>query len=139
MNTQMVDREPNRSVQLIRRIDTRVPANLLSQARSAGSTLGKLADLRAPARAPPLGPASSGPPRVGKGWNSVVAPARVGTPPPAAASVNNGPSALADSIRSGHVSRSSTPASPRSSGQLVAATPAAPSSEEVPDNWEDDA
>ena len=46
METQMIDREPHRSVQLIRPIDTRVPANLLSQTSTAGNTLGKLADLR---------------------------------------------------------------------------------------------
>ena len=50
MEAQMVDREPHRSVLLIRRIDTRVPANLLSQTSATGSTLGKLADLRAQRR-----------------------------------------------------------------------------------------
>lgn len=46
----MVDQEPHRSVQLIRRIDTRIPTPLLSQhVASSTASLGRLADLRAPA------------------------------------------------------------------------------------------
>src|SRR5260221_9131986 len=86
METQMVDREPHRSVQLIRRIDTRVPANLLSQTSTAGNTLGKLADLRALARvSPATAPASTRPPRANRGWNSVLTtPPPGGNTPPAA-------------------------------------------------------
>lgn len=40
----MVDQEPHRSVQLIRRIDTRVPVPLLSQ--HIASTMGRLVDLK---------------------------------------------------------------------------------------------
>lgn len=48
MDTVMVDQEPHRSVQLIRRIDTRVPVPLLSQhVASTGATMGRLVDLRA--------------------------------------------------------------------------------------------
>jgi len=147
----MVDREPHRSVQLIRRIDTRVPANPLSQSSGTGSPLGKLADLRAPARASPAaasasaGSAGSGTPRASRAWNSVLTtPApRAGTPPPAPA----GPGADSLSawtspigIGSERVSRSTTPS--QSLVQPVAevgATGAAPSNEAVPDNWEDDA
>ncbi|KAF8872738.1 hypothetical protein BD779DRAFT_1613762 [Infundibulicybe gibba] len=49
MDTQMVDQEPHRSVQLIRRIDTRVPAPLLSTHIASSApppSLGKLADLK---------------------------------------------------------------------------------------------
>ncbi|KAH0834956.1 hypothetical protein J3R83DRAFT_10664 [Lanmaoa asiatica] len=47
MDTVMVDQEPHRSVQLIRRIDTRVPVPLLSQhVTSTGPTMGQLVDLR---------------------------------------------------------------------------------------------
>jgi transcriptional repressor NF-X1 len=47
MDTIMVDQEPHRSVQLIRRIDTRVPAPLLSlSVASAGSSMGRLVDMR---------------------------------------------------------------------------------------------
>ena len=55
MDTQMVDQEPHRSVQLIRRIDSRIPSPLLSASIGGGagaagspSGLGKLADLRSP-------------------------------------------------------------------------------------------
>ncbi|KAG1722751.1 hypothetical protein EDB19DRAFT_1930311 [Suillus lakei] len=56
MDTQMVDQEPHRSVQLIRRVDTRIPTPLLSASLPSPSpspsplpaVLGKLADLRAP-------------------------------------------------------------------------------------------
>jgi transcriptional repressor NF-X1 len=139
MDTQMVDRGPNRSVQLIRRIDTRVPVNLLSQTRSTGNTLG---DLRAPARAPPAAVASSGPLR---GWNSVLAPspARASTPPQAGPpGVNSSLAWTTDPIRSVPVPRTSTPTPSHSLGQSVTATPgpAAPtgSGEAIPDNWEDD-
>ncbi|KAH9974790.1 hypothetical protein BGW80DRAFT_1302744 [Lactifluus volemus] len=137
MDTQMVDRGPNRSVQLIRRIDTRVPVNLLSQTRSAGNALG---DLRAPARAPPAAVAGSGPLR---GWNSVLAPspARARTPPHAVPpGVNSSSAWTTDPISSVPLPRASTPTPPQSLGQPVTATPgpAAPSGEAVPDNWEDD-
>ncbi|KAI9457906.1 hypothetical protein HD554DRAFT_2029782 [Boletus coccyginus] len=47
MDTVMVDQEPHRSVQLIRRIDTRVPSPLLSQSvASTPSTMGRLIDVR---------------------------------------------------------------------------------------------
>jgi hypothetical protein len=141
MDTQMVDREPHRSVQLIRRIDTRIPPNLLSQSSSTGAALGKLADLRAPARASPSAtvPMSSGAPRGSRGWSSVLTTPRVGTPPPAAPSINS----LADwtsPMGSERISRPTTPS--RSLIQPVAveaAGPTAPSTGAVPDNWEDDA
>lgn len=80
MDTQMVDQEPNRSVQLIRRLDTRLPSPLLSTttlgAATPTSTLGKLADLRAPATqrpAPqPRAPSTSGG-AASRGWTAVVA------------------------------------------------------------------
>ncbi|KAF5350789.1 hypothetical protein D9758_010328 [Tetrapyrgos nigripes] len=55
MDTQMVDQEPKRSVQIIRRIDTRIPTPTLSAylinlglgpSHAPTSSLGKLADLR---------------------------------------------------------------------------------------------
>ncbi|CAE6471923.1 unnamed protein product [Rhizoctonia solani] len=59
ITTQLVDEEPRRSVQLIRRIDSRVPAPLLSQASaSTPSRLGSLGDLRKPATV--VKPASPG-------------------------------------------------------------------------------
>lgn len=72
MDTQLVDPEPHRSVQLIRRIDSRIPDPVLSAVTAQPS--GKLTDLRArqtPAPAPGP-PKSSGSPW-GRGWSSVVA------------------------------------------------------------------
>ncbi|KAI0264607.1 hypothetical protein BC834DRAFT_244398 [Gloeopeniophorella convolvens] len=128
MDTQMVDPEPHVSVQLIRRIDTRIPAPLLSQ-KALPSPLGRLTDLRAPARTAPA-PAS----RPGRGWTAVVAaptpaPAPVRAAAPSAGWLSPG-AALAGSRPA---SRTATPARPPS--QPVA-QPA--SQEPVPDNWEDD-
>ena len=135
MDTQMVDREPHRSVQLIRRIDTRVPVNLLSQASTTGNTLGKLADLRAPARVlHASAPANSGPPRANRGWNSVLTtPPPSGNPPSAAPNANSR-SAWASPTGPDRISRSSTPS--QSLAQPVVTT--ASSGDAVPDNWEDD-
>ena len=53
MDTQMVDQEPRRSVQLIRRIDTRMPVPLLSTTiQGQGQGLGKLGNLGAKTPAP---------------------------------------------------------------------------------------
>lgn len=50
IDTQLVDQEPHRSVQLVRRLDTRIPAPLLSTTIqppvSSTPNLGKLGDLR---------------------------------------------------------------------------------------------
>jgi hypothetical protein len=139
VDTQMVDREPHRSVQLIRRIDTRIPPNLLSQSSSTGATLGKLADLRAPARTslPTAAVASSGAPRVSRGWSSVLTSPRVGTPPPAAQSVTSS-SAWASPIGSESISQPSTPSHPLVRQVPAEAAASAPSTGAVPDNWEDD-
>ena len=139
MDTQMVDREPHRSVQLIRRIDTRIPANLLSQASTTtGNALGKLADLRAPARVlPAAAPASSGSPRANRGWNSVLTtPPPGGNPLPVAPNANI--SAWTNPIGPDRTSRSSTPSQSLAQPVVTATTTAASSDGPVPDNWEDD-
>ncbi|KAF5355368.1 hypothetical protein D9757_013342 [Collybiopsis confluens] len=81
MDSQMVDVDPHRSVQIIRRIDTRIPTPLLSTyiaSKSSSSNLGKLGNLRAgtatvhaPSAITPPGSRSATPLR---GWTSVVAP-----------------------------------------------------------------
>ena len=155
----MVDREPHRSVQLIRRIDTRAPANLLSQTivTTTTSTLGKLADLRAPARAalpassPAQTPAGSGSPRVNRGWNSVLAQPHAQTPPPPGNGLSawtgpNAPRSTTPSQPASNTSSWATPGASRSVTPLlvpsqleaVVATVTPGSSEPVPDNWEDD-
>lgn len=136
----MVDREPHRSVQLIRRIDTRVPANLLSQAFATGSPLGKLADLRAPARVPSAAaPASSGPPRANRGWNSVLTTPHGGNPPLAAPSANS-LTAWTSPVESERTSRSTTPSQSLTTPVATATAVSGCSSgnDAVPDNWEDD-
>lgn len=153
----MVDREPHRSVQLIRRIDTRAPANLLSQTivTTTTSTLGKLADLRAPARAalpassPAQTPAGSGSPRVNRGWNSVLAQPHAQTPPGNGLSAWTGPNAprsttpsqpasSTSSWATPGASRSVTPLLVPSQPEAVVTTATPGSNEPVPDNWEDD-
>ncbi|TFK63598.1 hypothetical protein BDN72DRAFT_963814 [Pluteus cervinus] len=70
VDTQMIDQEPHRSVQLIRRVDTRVPSPLLSQYLTTlgpSVNLGKLADLRNVG----VSPASTGTSTpVGGSWRS---------------------------------------------------------------------
>ncbi|CUA77138.1 FKBP12-associated protein 1 homolog [Schizosaccharomyces pombe 972h-] [Rhizoctonia solani] len=78
ITTQLVDEEPRRSVQLIRRIDSRVPAPLLSQASaSTPSRLGSLGDLRKPATvvksAPSGGPGAS----TSSAWRSGTPPSHI--------------------------------------------------------------
>ncbi|KZT10350.1 uncharacterized protein LAESUDRAFT_644605 [Laetiporus sulphureus 93-53] len=144
IDTQMVDQEPNRSVQLFRRIDSRLPAPLLSAAatvpQSSSSSpafnLGKLADLRSPtvhqlprAAAPParsiIPPPTSG---LG-GWSAAVA-----RPPNSASS-----SVWASRpVGSPPATRPSSAVSlPHPPHQAV--TIAAHADEHVPDSWEDDA
>ncbi|KAI0042826.1 hypothetical protein FA95DRAFT_1499565 [Auriscalpium vulgare] len=158
MDTQMVDQEPYRSVQLIRRIDTRIPSPLLSASlpSTPSNGLGKLADLRAPpSQWPRIQSQSPAPVAAGKGrgWTAVVArPAGTKTPPVAPAPV------AAASWRSAGASSARTVATPASAAVSVAtvsrrATPPvvpapvrepapaaglAGTSVVVPDDWEDD-
>ncbi|KAJ4489946.1 hypothetical protein J3R30DRAFT_3278404 [Lentinula aciculospora] len=89
LDSQTVDQDPHRSVQIIRRIDTRIPTPLLSdyirkkfsQSSSSNTTLGKLVNLRglatppSPSGKPSVSVARSGSPAPTRGWTSVVAPA----------------------------------------------------------------
>ncbi len=141
----MVDQEPHRSVQLIRRIDSRLPNPLLSAssftASSSTSSLGKLADLRAPVSQmarPAMGPArsqASTPNLPGsRGWTSVVAGSTPSHPSPVP-SPTPWPSS--------QLGRRSGAVTPSQSGQptpIVATVAGQPSrgAEDVPDNWEDD-
>ena len=157
MDTQMVDQEPHRSVQLFKRLDTRVPAPLLSatvaQSAAAGPSLGKLADLRAPVAQllrPPAGPGrslastSTPPPHAPastRGWTSVVAR------PTSAQQAAPDPNAwlLGAGGRSGSPAASSTaapPARPRAtpSPAPVHVPPTIQTNpEDIPDDWEDEA
>ncbi|KAH9928987.1 hypothetical protein B0H21DRAFT_837372 [Amylocystis lapponica] len=141
-DTNMVDQEPNRSVQLIKRIDSRVPSPLLSavvavppsSSGASTSTLGRLADLRAPTvqQAPRqrVSPTPTPMPVAGgsamRGWTSVVA-----YPPPSASAP-----ATSTSVTPGSRKPPGRPGPPR---LVQLAAPAAQNStEDVPDDWEDD-
>ncbi|KAI0827026.1 hypothetical protein BC628DRAFT_1319106 [Trametes gibbosa] len=155
MDARMVDQEPHRSVQLLRRIDSRIPSPLLSASVAPASTastgLGKLADLRGPglqplsrpgsARtsatpSPAPAPSSSGI-GAGRGWTSVAV-----RPPVQPASSSWGPSPT--------LTARGVPTPPRATPspgpvRTAAATPVpvVPSTvnvnaEDVPDNWEDE-
>ena len=114
----MVDQEPHRSVQLIRRIDTRVPVPLLSQhVSSSWSTTGRLVDLRAGvgkgtgAGGSSWGVGTSGADAssgagtgTGTGrWNA-VAKSTLGTPRPGSATPARVPSPAAEAVKSREVS-----------------------------------
>ncbi|KAF4616864.1 hypothetical protein D9613_008216 [Agrocybe pediades] len=88
MDTQMVDQEPHRSVQLLRRVDTRIPTPVLSVylstvASQGQASLGRLADFRAvKAAAGAAGAAGVGGPSAGasasSSWRSGSAKLSVG-------------------------------------------------------------
>ena len=154
----MVDEEPHRSVQLIRRIDSRIPSPLLSASvasqsvSSSTTSLGKLADLRAPlaqmprpasgpgrsqtsSPAPPLGAGS-------RGWTSVVQQSRVhGT-----AERNPAAWLMGDGGGRGGAPVRNTQAQARPVAPTVTPIAAAPVSGttltaedvNVPDDWEDE-
>ncbi|CCM05973.1 uncharacterized protein FIBRA_08214 [Fibroporia radiculosa] len=141
LDTQMVDQEPNRSVQLLRRIDSRIPAPLLSTSATVSPSigassfsLGKLTDLRAPALRPRPSPVPSpAPPPVASGsggaWRSVVArqPPLVPTHTPP-----NAWGAALDARPTARLPPSATPSRQIPSPVTVAVV------EDVPDSWEDD-
>ncbi|KAF8909061.1 hypothetical protein CPB85DRAFT_1308246 [Mucidula mucida] len=135
MDYRMVDQEPHRSVELIRRIDTRIPAPLLSAQALAGSrpNLGKLGNLRA---APVAGVQKPSAP-LSRGWATPAGGgSRAATPPSRTAELPATQSTSAEVRRPvGSVYR------PPGARQVVQAP--APSvgvtDVDVPDNWEDDA
>ncbi|KAK2464688.1 hypothetical protein APHAL10511_003264 [Amanita phalloides] len=142
LDTQMVDQEPLRSIQILRRLDSRIPAPLLSAAMA--SSVGKLglsssssSAWRAPSK--PVSPAPA-PPVPGitasgaRGWGAIVNPRSTGvTVPPTIITSTSTPVPRATNIPS----RSATP----SLGVRVESMSEMQSRGEnmdVPDNWEDD-
>ncbi|KAJ7293231.1 hypothetical protein C8J57DRAFT_1161770 [Mycena rebaudengoi] len=133
MDTQMVDQEPHRSVQLIRRFDTRIPTPLLSAvlASSAPPSLGKLGDLRngsatnaswrpaAPAKPVPVTASTQ------RAWGST----RAQTSTPTASISQPTPSGRLFPVNATTAALNPIPAAP--------VTPATPG--DVPEDWEDDA
>ncbi|KAF8157144.1 hypothetical protein B0H34DRAFT_712422 [Crassisporium funariophilum] len=163
IDTQMVDQEPHRSVQLLRRIDTRVPAPVLSifiGSSAPPPNLGKLADLRAirgsqspswrptgttsahppskpstPVNAPQVG---SGPVQAQRGWTSVVA--RAG-PSSSLAAPKPTASLAGLTVGSTGVGASSSTSHGGSASVSRLASPAnvpPVSNVAVPESWEDD-
>ncbi|KZV99993.1 hypothetical protein EXIGLDRAFT_667828 [Exidia glandulosa HHB12029] len=124
MDTALVDVEPHQSVQLVRRIDTRVPHPLLSQLAGPPPppTPSRLVDMRASQKAAPAplhraGTPSSSSAKPGGAWASVVA----ATPSPAAPSPSTSTSRLTALPRS------------NSSSSVPRRSPAPPTT-----SWEDD-
>ncbi|KAJ7145342.1 hypothetical protein C8R43DRAFT_546162 [Mycena crocata] len=143
MDTQMVDQEPHRSVQLLRRFDTKVPSPSLSAALAASvpPSLGKLADLR-------IG--SSPSPSAGSSWraNTATKPTAAPASAPRAwgAATANTTVARAPTSRAPVVSAQISQEQPAQAvrapvvpppSSLPALTPQTPT--DVPEDWEDDA
>ncbi|THH32562.1 hypothetical protein EUX98_g1616 [Antrodiella citrinella] len=167
MDTQMVDQEPKRSVELIRRIDTRIPTPTLSSTvastPSASHSLGRLTDLRAPAalrlgvagRSPNTSPAPSSSSASGsRAWTSIVAKAPTPAPPPTAPKLVGGASVSTSWRNNVNVAARAREVSlPRkvaaTSSRLIQLpapipTPTPPAvisvpEIDVPDSWEDEA
>ncbi|KAG9123656.1 FKBP12-associated protein, partial [Ceratobasidium sp. 392] len=156
VSTQLVDDEPRRSVQLIRRPDSRIPTPTLSQASApAPSRLGSLGDLRKPTvtrPGPSIGPGAGA-------WRSATsshAPANVHPNPNSVASGSSAlgrGSPMSGSAPSGSSTtpwtRSSAPSAARggtpvtSAGSRVipptiGARSAGSVKEDVPASWEDE-
>ncbi|KAJ8095036.1 FKBP12-associated protein [Marasmius tenuissimus] len=162
LDTQLVDQEPHRSVQIIRRVDTRIPHPLLSAyiaslAPSAPS-LGKLGNLRggtvsAPSWRKPnasaasnpniAAPAATTPSSSTRGWTSVVArPTPPASARPTGSSTSANPSA--NPSRTGTPDRAVTSTSRTgitTTASNVTPAPSVPDvgAVDVPDDWEDDA
>jgi transcriptional repressor NF-X1 len=134
MDTQLIDPEPHRSVQLIRRIDTRIPDPLLSVVTAPA--LGKLTDLRSrQTPPPPSGPskpaATSSGPAWGRGWSSAVT-----RQPQPVASANLNQVTPMPPVRPVTPIRREQTASPRKAEVTVEPAPKVDS--HVPDDWEED-
>lgn len=135
MDTQLVDPEPHRSVQVIRRIDTRIPDPLLSVVTAPA--LGKLTDLRArhtptpvPGPPKPLVPFNGSP--WARGWSSVVT-----KQPQPMASTSMNPTIAGSLARPVTPVRREQTASPKKPD--VPAEPVPRVDLHVPDDWEEDA
>ncbi|KIY66766.1 hypothetical protein CYLTODRAFT_491180 [Cylindrobasidium torrendii FP15055 ss-10] len=157
MDTQMVDQEPHRSVQLIRRIDTRMPAPLLSTVLAATHRpgLGRLGNLRSVGGSSVgsgVANASDGGTRPNKSWGppsggpaSVqLNPSAGAYRPPGARSGVSTPTAPASRVATPPVAASSRAATPPVA-RVIVPLPSVPATDapsvspgDVPDDWEDD-
>ncbi|OCB86474.1 hypothetical protein A7U60_g6367 [Sanghuangporus baumii] len=146
MDTQMVDQEPMRSVQLIRRIDTRIPKPLLSSVATPSLNVGKFADLRSSANIPVARPTSAaGVPNsnvnsapsqnANRGWTSVVA-AR-GTSTAQAGKSGSAWDAPDRSLEARHT-RGASPARHGNIEVIASRIATSVRDDSVPDDWEND-
>ncbi|KAJ7039810.1 hypothetical protein C8F04DRAFT_996217 [Mycena alexandri] len=147
MDTQMVDQEPHRSVQLLRRFDTKIPSPLLSAVLAVSGpppSLGKLADLRtgaAPSWRAGVSPKPATPPNATAGpstprsvWGAAGAAATTAT---AAAPQAQPPLPVrappAITVPTSHAAATPPPAQPLPLPLPISGTPV-----DVPEDWEDD-
>lgn len=140
----MVDQEPHRSVQLIRRIDTRIPTPLLSASLASHDSppvLGKLVDLRAPRAVSSLtsGGGGWGQPKgadSGGRWTAVVTRpvSRTSSPSPAAGASSSSGGIAAATLKPS----SGAWVSPSVRRAREIASQESNRDQEVPDDWEDD-
>ncbi|KAL1737867.1 hypothetical protein HDZ31DRAFT_70684, partial [Schizophyllum fasciatum] len=146
MDTRMIDQEPHTSVQLSRRIDTRIPSPSLYATITAsapqGGGLGKLANLRmANSPAWPRAAATVSPSPVPALFAPTSsAPTPSASPQPAAP---RPAPAVHEAARAPAAGASLSAAPPRGAARAPqASVPAAPvaaaAAGDVPDNWEDD-
>ncbi|KAG1811846.1 uncharacterized protein BJ212DRAFT_1448349 [Suillus subaureus] len=150
MDTQMVDQEPHRSVQLIRRVDTRIPTPLLSASLSSASpssaVLGKLGDLRAPKAVSGVtsgsGVWAKPQPKVaeaGGKWTAVVSRPGSGSSSPApGASSSSGGTQIGTATLSLKPSVGAWVSSSVQRAREAASPDMDEEEEAVPDDWEDD-
>ncbi|KAI6003474.1 hypothetical protein F5J12DRAFT_154915 [Pisolithus orientalis] len=124
VDTAEVDQEPHRSVQLMRRIDTRIPVPLLSQSATTAAPSSKLVDLRSSkATASAARTANIPPSRVSSAWKMPSSSSRI-TP-------SSGPLPP-------HSSGLSPPSYVAHQPQAQREQPATIAREDVPEDWEDD-
>lgn len=148
MDTQMVDQEPHRSVQLIRRVDTRIPTPLLSASLPSPSpaVLGKLGDLRAPKAVSSVtsgsGVWAKPQPKVaeaGGKWTAVVSRPGSGSSSPApGASSSSGGTQIGTATLSMKPSAGAWVSSSVQRAREAASLQIGGEEEVVPDDWEDD-
>ncbi|KAI5997077.1 hypothetical protein EDD15DRAFT_2364539 [Pisolithus albus] len=153
VDTTEVDQEPRRSVQLIRRIDTRIPVPLLSQSATSAASSSKLVDLRS-SKASLRGTGGLSCPRllpvrrllrlctpssqITPAWKmpSSSSSSSRNTPPPYVA---NKYDASSSGRLPPHLSGPSPPSYATLQSQAQRERPVAVAREDVPENWEDDA
>ncbi|KAG2035118.1 hypothetical protein BDR03DRAFT_935005 [Suillus americanus] len=143
MDTQMVDQEPHRSVQLIRRIDTRIPTPLLSASLPSASpspaVLGKLGDLRAPKAVLVWAKPQPKVAEAGGKWTAVVSRPGSGSSSPApGVSLSSGGTQIGTATLNLKPSVGAWVSSSVQRAREAASLDMGREEEAVPDDWEDD-